>query len=265
MNLNSYESISKYLTKGKNPTDRPAPKGNGSSNNTRIVRIGRSSVGVKLHKTIIIEYFENGRIRLNTDGWKTITTRDRMNFYSNNYSIWQHQFIWYIEYQSNTYLYEDNMTLFPSGKVEVNNRQIEPHSKNDDKRINTLKKKVDKYCNQFIEKLFNHEIPKPSAGDCWYCCLVDKRTGKPIDDKGNHILSHIEESYYVPSLLVNAINLAEEKGTYGLAPMDKHNLAYCFKQDGWEDVRFMGADITKQRLKMLLKRYVRMQIGLGVT
>lgn len=263
--LDSYQGIVEYLAKGRNPIDRPAPSDSGNSNNTRIVRTGKSSVGIKLHKTVIIEYFEDGRIKLNTDGWKTITTRNRMNAFQNHFSIWQEKFIWYLEYQFNTYLYEDRMILFPSGKVELHNKVIDPSSTDEIKKANALKRKVDKYCDKFIEQFFNHQIPQPSGSDCWFCCMHTE-DGDPMGKSDpSHFISHIEESYYVPSLLVNAINHIKDNGVYGLSPMDGHNIAYFFKQDGWEQQRPYGIDITKQRLKMVLKRYINQHVGLGVT
>ena len=34
---------------------------------------------IRLHHTDIIEFLPDGKIRLNTQGWKTVTTKDRMN------------------------------------------------------------------------------------------------------------------------------------------------------------------------------------------
>ena len=47
--------------------------------NTTLVRLTDSVVGVVLHSTTIVEFHEDGIIRLNTGGWNTPLTRQRMN------------------------------------------------------------------------------------------------------------------------------------------------------------------------------------------
>jgi hypothetical protein len=83
-----------------------------------------------------------------------------------------------------------------------------------------LKKRIDKYVDGFIAELKKGTMPMPSEGDCWYCSMFNatppntdatrlyKRgtTVEPGDTMGNeHLLSHMEERYYVPSLAVNAL------------------------------------------------------------
>ena len=43
-------------------------------------------------------------------------------------------------------------------------------------------------------------IPKPSNGDCWGCLF--HKEGKPTIAR-DHILSHLDDKYYVPSMLYN--------------------------------------------------------------
>lgn len=47
--------------------------------NTYFERLSPSTIGVRLHKTHIVVIHEDNSITLNTGGWETITTRDRMN------------------------------------------------------------------------------------------------------------------------------------------------------------------------------------------
>jgi hypothetical protein len=71
-------------------------------------------------------------------------------------------------------------------------------------------------------------MPMPSSGDCWYCALFQDDSGMRPTREGeqgmgddmptvysdgttgrqpnhDHLWSHIEERYYVPSLAVNAL------------------------------------------------------------
>ena len=62
-----------------------------------------------------------------------------------------------------------------------------------------------------MKKIEAGELPAPSGGDCW-CCSMKNEKGiclGDLSDNNQHLLDHMKERYYVPSLLVNAI---KEKG-----------------------------------------------------
>lgn len=269
--LADYESINNYLAKGKDKTNRPAPKDDGHSNNTRILKwtdhgvdgFPIDLVGIKLHNTIIVTYYPSGAIYLDTEGWKTVTTRDRINYFTPVWlNVWQERFIWYVTFKEKTYLFEDGMQFHIDGTVTLNGDQVKPYSPEDAKKKLKLKNKVDSYVKAFIEKFINHEIPQPGPGDCWLCGLKSSEDNKPWgDSEADHLLNHMKEKYYVPSLLYNAI----EEDSLGLSINDRHNIAYCWKADGWESQHTFALDITKRHLITTLKRYINKRIGLGIT
>lgn len=51
-------------------------------NNTYLHRDGGDSISLRLHSTDVVTWYRNGDIKLNTGGWNTVTTRDRINEYS---------------------------------------------------------------------------------------------------------------------------------------------------------------------------------------
>jgi hypothetical protein len=84
--------------------------------------------------------------------------------------------------------------------------------------VKRVKHAIDKYCDGFIAAL-KAKMPMPSNGDCWYCAMKTDE-GVPLGDAAqtlhpdgslttevntDHLWSHIEESYYVPSLICNAL------------------------------------------------------------
>jgi hypothetical protein len=85
-----------------------------------------------------------------------------------------------------------------------------------------MKKRIDKYVDGFIEAL-RKGMPMPSGADCWHCALHDS-DGKTWGDMGNHshLVSHMSERYYVPTLAVNALRERGYKdvGIYMLLDMD---------------------------------------------
>jgi hypothetical protein len=72
--------------------------------------------------------------------------------------------------------------------------------------INTkeVRKQIRRYAKQCIENL---PLENPGPRDCWYCCMQTEE-GKTLGDAVNdieHLQSHIEEGYIVPSLVFRAL------------------------------------------------------------
>ncbi len=117
------------------------------------------------------------------------------------------------------------------------------------KQINKLKKDVNKYIKGYMQKLTNRELNKPSEGDCWYCTML-----KEVKDN-NHIKMHIKESYYVPSLILNAID------KYPISIIANSVLGYYFKCVD-TDVSSL-IDIANREIESSLKRYLYKELNLG--
>lgn len=49
------------------------------AHNTYLERLGATHYGIRFHRTIVVEFFCDGTTRLDTGGWQTVTTRDRIN------------------------------------------------------------------------------------------------------------------------------------------------------------------------------------------
>jgi len=96
--------------------------------------------------------------------------------------------------------------------------------------VKQMKARIDKYAKEYIDAL-REGMPMPGSGDCWFCAMTAEN-GQPLGDAtGNHdhLINHMEDDYYVPSLAVNAIreagysdtgiyiflNIKPEQGTMG--------------------------------------------------
>lgn len=78
--------------------------------------------GVFLHNTCIVEFLSDGAIVLNTGGWQTPTTRDRINCCG--IRIWTTSGIVSVAWGDRNWLYNDRMILMPSGAVlNIHDRQ----------------------------------------------------------------------------------------------------------------------------------------------
>jgi len=65
------------------------------------------SVSVELHGTKVVRFYQNGLVQLNSGGWRTSTTKQRINKYS-PVKIFQKNFEWFLADGSS---FEDNMLV----------------------------------------------------------------------------------------------------------------------------------------------------------
>ena len=98
--------------------------GVGLENNTRLVECG-NDYAVRLHRTDIVTLREDGDIVLRTGGWKTRTTKQRLNKYAPTGHIFQEDGRWYISTDNEVLLWSEatdivrgpGIRLRPDGRV----------------------------------------------------------------------------------------------------------------------------------------------------
>lgn len=286
----SYRQLSHYLSCGKRKdktTDRPI------ANNTRVIRRSDDSIAIKLHNTDILTFHSNGAIQLFTGGWKTVTTKDRMNrFLPSGIGVYSEKFIWYLTIgdwrNGKKYLYEDMMWIDANGNViDQDLNPIPEHSPEAEKAKRKQLRKIDSFIRKGLKRLAAGEITQ-SMGDCFICQAFN---GQPIADvmyKGelkdgqlvttpykeapylDCLQSHIDENYFHFSLVMNAVKsefydpdgqFGNPNMTYGLAPIDKHNLSvWANGPDCGHST--MAADMTIKRLQRGLKQFICKQLGI---
>jgi hypothetical protein len=292
--LNSFKECRAYLDKGKNrknTMDRPI------ANNTRVIQTSDDRIGIKLHNTFIVKYFDNTHldcinygdlIQFDTGGWKTVTTKDRMNRFC-PIDIWSERHVWYISIGNWTdknrkvYHFEDNMFFKPSDNKFYRKEQgqlveLKPFSKAKEKAKRKQLKSIDTFIKVYIEKLASGKLKYPDLGDCFYCQgesnpeIAKKMFIGELDSSGqlvtkqgidsDHLLSHIKEKYYVSSIVWSAIRsqcydptgmFGNPNMTGGLAPIDKHNLS-CWCNPDSENKPF-SESMTTDRVKKIMKKY----------
>lgn len=194
--IHSYEDAINYLGTKK---ERPC------GNNTRIRKDG-NSVFIRHFATDIVEYVSNGIIILDNGGYYTSTTKERLNaFIPQGFSIWQTKGVWSL---SNRNLqisrnWKNGITILPDGRIEnYAEENIEDKTK-------ALTKQINNYAKKYVQEFLAGNIEKPSGGDCWYCSMKTE-SGDSLGDVTNntdHLLAHLEEEYFVPSILMNICNM----------------------------------------------------------
>lgn len=77
---------------------------------------------IRLHSTAVVTIYSDGRRVLNSGGYMTMTTKDRMNRYAfgtadTDNNVRQRLFVWQVTYHGQEHAYADGMTLHPDGRV----------------------------------------------------------------------------------------------------------------------------------------------------
>jgi hypothetical protein len=164
------------------------------------------AIVTRLHQTDIVRALPKGRYQLDSKGWRTVTTKDRMASSIGQYRIWADKGSWYVGNGSlGTVPYYDGMILPDAFKHKAKAGKLEAKEQ-------ALRKQVKMFCAK-LDKLT--ELPAPSNGDCWYCSM---RVTAPAKDKGkalgdatgdnSHILEHVKEGYLHGSMIWNALESA---------------------------------------------------------
>lgn len=242
----TYKELNTMLT-GRNQQSKKA------DNNTYWQRRG-DDIALMLHSTDVLTFKANGDIVLNSGGWHTPTTKDRINYGLSSIAvISQTNGIWYLgiryEYKEDgdTYRFADNMVLHRNGKVSG-------AAKDDTKKDKATKAKIKKFAALCASQL---PIDKPSGADCWYCGMQTD-SGESLGDAMkdiDHIESHIKEGYVVPSLVYRA--LTDNK-------VGNLIMAYAFKDTGINDYTGHTFELTQDYVKRAVYRYISKRYGFAV-
>jgi hypothetical protein len=165
-------------------------------NNTYLVRVDKDAFGIQLHETVVVYIFRSGIYQYDSGEYRTKTTRDRMNKYGPT-KVYQKGSLWYI----GDCIYADGVRMDATGKILDALRKPRP--------TNQFAKAVGEYIKGFHEHAKERGLGSPDA-DPWK--LVDL-TAKPLQPRPEdcqgcreeksvkHLLEHIKNKEYVPSLL----------------------------------------------------------------
>lgn len=233
-------------------------------NNTRLFRRGEDCYAVRFHDTDVVTLWRDGRVTLDTGGWTTMSTKDRISSFG-PVRVDSERGTWYISHDKQREhaerkarkefglpakgsIWEVSDSDFPYRKFysRVNELARVPFTDGItfDKRGKPLNgitparwqkhlrdkaamtKRIQTYCTAFNRALATEGLPMPSGGDCWYCLMIDE-DGKTWGDHGSHdhLLGHMDENYFVPSLAVNALRAKgySDTGIYMFLCMDPEN------------------------------------------
>jgi hypothetical protein len=79
-------------------------------NNTYAEILYDDTVAIRLHSTDVVKIHPNGLYTLNSGGWQTVTTKDRINQYSPR-RVYQRNFEWFVKINDKEYPFVDGMVV----------------------------------------------------------------------------------------------------------------------------------------------------------
>lgn len=214
MSIDSYAQAAEMCQKRGKPCDSKK-----IGNNTYIERRDED-FAVRLHNTDILTIRPDNSFVVDTDGWLTVTTKDRLNehaphavHFGSDRGQWQVRFGNWDTPNAHTRPYADGMVIYPSSEggwttdpdTEMDKAlaEAEVHNK-------ALRKAIAKYVKDFRFPQTQREIFDlggiDTGGDCWDCGMV-LENGQTMGDftESDHLTNHMKEGYYVPSLVLNAV------------------------------------------------------------
>ncbi len=86
------------------------------TNNTFLARDGEQ-IALYLHRTPVVTFKAHGSIVLNTGGWRTVTTKDRIArvIRAHGWNLYAVKRVWYVAHRSGAeFEYEDGFTIPPA-------------------------------------------------------------------------------------------------------------------------------------------------------
>lgn len=242
-----------------------------------VMRREGDEIVVRYHETDVARLRANGDVVLNSGGWMTSTTKGRLNeFVAGAFNIWADKGLWTVHPKTGrraSVPFADGMTVnVKTGKVKG---EMKPKALAD---LMVRRKKVSRFCKEFIAKLQRGEIPKPSGGDCWICMAISEEAVQ-VDDYhgaterhavpgngGGHLWEHVTDSYYVPTLLMNV-------GNAMLSPYHRNYLvAVLFGESAGQGAGEVAARLRREtgdyfwrQAEKALRKFMFRQLRLGET
>lgn len=179
-------------------------------NNTYLERRDNGDIAVRLHDTDVVRLHPDGSITLHDGGWRTVTTKDRMNHVlrSVHMNVFSDRGVWWCGTGERPVRYFDGITLRADGTVA--NPDEAPDFESVDERNRVVSKLIARYVREItterLVKLADEAEANGTGGDCWYCAMHEA-DGVPLGDvtgDTDHLMSHLRESYHMMSLYLNA-------------------------------------------------------------
>lgn len=162
------------------------------ANNTYLERRG-DDIAVRLHSTDVVTVSRDDTVTLDSGGWLTVTTKERMNRFGPVY-VYSDKGIWYVS-RVHAGTYETLGRYFDGIRISDTNEIMNPLPTDAVERADRERKATEKAIRAYAKRCAT-EMPMPDDGDCWICLF-----GGGTDC----LASHVDENYVHGSLIIRAL------------------------------------------------------------
>lgn len=187
------------------------------ANNTYLERRG-DDIAVRLHQTDVVTFHADGTATLDTGGWLTMTTKERINRYlpagirlESNRGRWflihrghseydvEGNYLRYVPSDIPAVPYSDDIVLDLATLDVIEGAPAPEQVKAEDDENTATRKAIEKYLRKTTPEQIVTAFAN-SSGDCFFC-----QFGGDLATSRDHLLGHLEEHYVMLSLARNAI------------------------------------------------------------
>lgn len=184
------------------------------ANNTYAERRG-DDIAIRLHATDVVTLHRDGTMTLNTGGWYTVTTKERINRYLpggvhlssikgrwfitySGYGYHDDDFTWhYTPSERGSVPFADGIRLDAYGEV-LGGDPAGPDVAAEDSANEKMRKDVQRYLKNTTPEDIVEAFTHP-AGDCLLCSWPGRET------EAEHLRLHVDEQYVMYTLTRNAV------------------------------------------------------------
>lgn len=184
-------------------------------NNTTAFR-RPDGIAVQLHDTDVVTFRNDGTVVLNSGGWDTLTTRDRMNRYAPGARVYRHEGKTRVAVGGRSFFLIDGFRYRPDTGEVLTDPAILQELEGRADLLKAAKKAARKWVRSMnaeeARELGDKLAESDFAGDCFYCRGI-------AGGSSEHVALHLHERYYVPSLFLNAFRAkwGHHAGRYAFA------------------------------------------------
>jgi hypothetical protein len=197
------------------------------------------AVAVRLHSTDVVTTFPDGSIILDSGGWKTLTTKDRLRYaLPTGWAVYSDKGVWYVQTPAGEFVWQDGARFRANGKPvgKLANVALINQQRADEKLIK-------RYC----AKIVNEPWPEGSGGDPWV--WPNPKTGKLSE---SDVRSFLREQYVFLTMFDHACKWAGMGDMY---------LAMAFRES---PERAKGRHSLRRGVAAKVRRYLKACLGYAV-
>lgn len=172
----------------------------GLENNTVAVR-RPDGIAVRLHETDVVTFRDDGTVVLDSGGWDTLTTRDRLHRYAPGASVGRRDGATRVTVGGRSFFFVDGFHYRPETGEVLTDPALLDELEARAELLKAAKRAARKWVRSMdadeARTLGEKLAASDFAGDCFYCLGQVSGAG--------HVALHLHERYFVPSLFVNAL------------------------------------------------------------